>query len=365
MKKRSLLLFFLVIVLCLSAIPVAAEDGVSKATFTLDGTTVYGTRQVTDGSVKLFSVPASVAGFCGWQAEINGETVFLPAGAVCEGITGDITFKAVTAKFVTDTGCSVRLRDNQVGLRFTSTIVTADYEKLIALVGGVDKVQLGTYIVPSRYVTDASGYFTLETLAQKGHELYIDVPARAFYKRTETTSTIAGSVSEIKKGNYTMEYTGRGYMKLTYTDGTVGTVYSEYNQTNNSRSILRTVLGAYNDRDESYGNLIVEKIGSTHSPYTNTEIKLMRSFLDRVVLVGHDMEYNYFVLPTDYYESPWKITFSTDTFGRSLIYAEPPSGVSPESVMGVYLDGLAISLARTSIQNGKVVFERDSYVWVN
>ena len=133
----------------------------------------------------------------------------------------------------------------------------------------------------------------------------------------------------------------------------------------NSRSILETILGAYNDRDESYGNLVLEKTGSTHSPYTNTEIAMMRAFLDRVVLVGHDMQYNYFVLPTGYYESPWKITFSTDTFGKSLIFAEPPAGMTADDAMGVYLDGLSISLARTSIQEGKLVFERDSYVWVN
>ena len=125
------------------------------------------------------------------------------------------------------------------------------------------------------------------------------------------------------------------------------------------------MLGAYNDRDESYGNLIVEKTGSTHSPYTNTEIKMMKMFLDKVVLVGHDMKYNYFVLYTNYYESPWKITFSSDTFGRSLIYAEPPSGMTAEDAMGVYLDGLSIAMSHTSIQNGKLVFEHDSYVTIN
>ena len=90
----------------------------------------------------------------------------------------------------------------------------------------------------------------------------------------------------------------------------------------------------------------------------------MRAFLDKVVMVGHDSKYNYFVLPTEYYKSPWKITFSTDAYGRSLIFAEPPSGMTPENVMGVYLAGRRISLAQTTIQNGKVVFEHDSYIWV-
>ncbi len=363
MKKRSLLLFLLVLSLCLCAFPAAADDGVQIASFMVDDRRVS-TALITNGSVTLVNAPGTVAGFCGWQGVVNGETVFLPAGAVCTGITGDVTFHAVSASFVTNTGCSVRLRDNQVALRFTSTIKTADYEALAAILGGKDKIAFGTYIVPARYVTDASGVFTLEALAAKGRTQYIDVRAGGFYDTTETTSTIAGSVGNILKGNYTMEYTGIGYMKLTYTDGTVGTVYAAYNQSDNSRSILTTVLDAYNDRNESYDNLVVESIGSTHSPYTNTQLALMRDFLDKVVLVGHDAKYNYFSLPTRYYKSPWKITFSSDDFERKQIFAEPPAGKTPSDAMGIYLDGKIISVFTAKIQNGKLVFEHNPYITI-
>lgn len=362
MKKRFLL-FVLILSLCICVFPVSADDGVDSAAFMV-GDRMVSSATVRDGSVTLAKAPATVAGFCGWQGEVNGEKVFLPAGAVCTGIVGDVTFHAVSADFVTDTGCSVRLRDNQVGLRFTSTVNLADYEALVLAAGGSDRVQFGTYIVPARYITETKGIFTLEALAKAGREQYIDVPAGAFYKKTETTATVAGSVGNILKGNYTMEYTGVGYMKITYTDGSVGTVYAAYNQTNNSRSILRTILAAYNDRDESYGNLVVENIGSTHSPYTNTELSLMRDFLDQVVLVGHDAQYRYFVLPTEYYVSPWKITYSSDTYERNLIFAEPPAGKNASDAMGVFLDGLVIPLNRTKIQNGKLTFEHDSYVTV-
>ncbi|MBE6655876.1 MAG: hypothetical protein E7609_03260 [Ruminococcaceae bacterium] len=364
MKKRSFFLWMLVLSLILCAFPVTADDGVGTASFMVDGRKVS-TAPITNGSVTLVNAPGTVAGFCGWQGVVNGENVFLPAGAVCTGVTGDVTFHAVSASFVTDTGCSVRLRDNQVSLRFTSTINTADYEALAAILGGKDKISFGTYIVPARYVTDAMGEFTLEALAAKGRTQYIDVPATAFYKTTETTSTIAGSVGNILKGNYTLEYSGVGYMKLTYTDGSVGTVYAAFNQTNNSRSILLTILDAYNDRDESYDNLVLESIGSTHSPYTNTQLSLMRDFLDQVVLVGHDSKYNYFVLPTAYYTSPWKITFSSDDFERKKIYAEPPAGKTPSDAMGIYLDGKIISVHVAQIQNGKLVFEHNPYITIN
>ena len=363
MRKRTFITLILALSLCLCVFPVAAEDGVDTASFMV-GDRKVSTATIEDGSVTLVDAPATVAGFCGWMATIGDKTVFLPAGGTCAGLSGDVVFSAVTADFVTDTGCSVYLREGKIGLRFTSTIKNADYETLAMLAGGKDHISFGTYIVPARYITDTHGSFTLEELLEIGHKTYIDVPASDFYSTTSTTSTIAGSVTNILKGNYTMEYTGVGYMKITYTDGSHGKVYASYNQIDNSRSILKTVLSAYNDRDESYKNLVLEDIGSTHSPYTPAELAVMREFLDQVVLVGHDMSYKYFVLPTGYYVSPWKITYSSDEYGRNMIYAEPPKSMTASDVMGVYLDGLVIALRRTKVQNGRLVFEHDSYVSV-
>ena len=363
MRKRTLLSLILVLSFCLCAFPVMADDSADTASFMV-GDRKFATAAVTDGKVTLVDAPTTVAGFCGWMATLDGETVFLPAGGTCSGISGDVTFYAVTADFVTDTGATVRLYENEVGLRFTSTIKNADYEALAALAGGKEKISFGTYIVPARYITDTHGSFTLEEILEIGHKKYIDVPTTGFYKTTSTTSTIAGSVTNILKGNYTMEYTAVGYMMITYTDGSLGKVYASYNQIDNSRSILKTVLSAYNDRDESYKNLVLEDVGSTHSPYTPAELDVMRAFLDQVVLVGHDMSYKYFVLPTGYYVSPWKITYSSDEYGRNMIYAEPPKHMTATDAMGVYLDGLVIALKGTRVQNGRLVFEHDSYVSV-
>ena len=361
--KGRLLLFVLALFICLCAIPAQAGDDVYTATFVVGDGTVS-TLSVADGSVALPEAPAESVGFCGWQGTLHGENVFLPAGATCTGISEDVTFQAVFVDFKTDTGCSVRLLEEQVALRFTSTIALDDYEALAVAVGGKDKIGFGTYIVPSYYVTNAGGVFTLEALAANGMHKYIDVEAGAFYKKTETTATVAGSVKNILKGNYTLVYTGIGYMKITYTDGSVGTVYAEYNQKRNSHSILKTVLGAYNDRDDSYGNLVTENDVNTHSPYTDTELSLMRDFLDKVVLVGHNLKYEYFVLPTEHYVSPWTITYVGDEYGRTKIYAAPPAGMTASDVMGIYLDGLVIALKNSSVEEGQVVFVHDSYVSV-
>lgn len=361
MKKLKMLPVLLALVLCLTAIPVAADDGVNTVTFMAAGE-VYHTTVSMDGTVTLASAPAVVAGFMGWHAEIDGTTVFLPAGAEYTGISRDVVFEPVTVGFKTNEGCSVRLRDNDVALRFTSTVQRADYENLVSLLGARDKIAFGTYIVPEDYVVNADGRFTLEALEAVGHYKHVDVPATGFYKTTSDELTIAGSVSNIRRGNYTMEYTGIGYMKLTYSNGTEKTYYADYNHSKNSASILRTVLAAYNDRDESYGNLIMEETGATHSPYTDTQLALCRAFMDKVVMVGMNGKYDYFPYVKGYYTSPWGIEFAKDKYDRNIIYATPPAGMTADKAMGVFIDGVVISLNWTTIENGKVVFERGDYV---
>lgn len=361
MKKRNIavLSLLLAFVMCLGAIPVGAAE--ATATFVVDGLTVA-TAPVSGGRVTLASTPSIAKGFVGWTATVNGETVLLPAGAVCTGVTENVTFTAVTVSFVTDEGCSVRLRDEQVALRFTSTIARADYDRLVTLAGGAGNIAFGTYIVPAKYVSSAQGRFTIENLASKGYTKYVDVPAGAFYAITDTTATIAGSVGNIRKDNYTMEYSGVGYMKVTYTNGTTSTIYAEFNQIKNSRNILKTVLAAYNDRDVEYDNLVIEGNDSTHSPYTNTELALCRAFLDKVVMVKHNEKYEYFAFPAGYYKSPWKITYTSDQYGRSTISATPPAGQTADMAMGVYLDGLRIVKYR--IESGVLKFEHSSYITV-
>lgn len=360
-RKLWLLPLLLALVLTLTAIPVLADDGTDTATFML-GTTTVSQTTIQNGSVKLPSAPIGAVGFVGWTASVGDRTIFLPAGASCGGLSGDVTFAAVTVSYATDEGCSVRLRDDFVALRFTSTIATADYNRLVLLAGGKEKISFGTYIVPAKYVSYTNSIFTLEALDANGFEKYIDVPAGDFYKSNETSSVIAGSVGHIRKGNYTLEYTGRGYMKVTYQNGETRTVYSDYKYA--SYSITRAVLSAYNDRNETYENLIVEPSGSTHSPYTDTQLKLCRDFLDQIVMVMHDTKYQYFAYTKGYYTSPWKIDGNKDGNSNNTIYCEPPAGMTADSAMGIFLDGKVIPLAWSRIENGRVVFEYSDFVTV-
>ena len=367
MKKirQALLALLMALVLVLTVIPVMAEvdDGIDEASFLVNGKSVVSPRRIIDGEVTMASAPVTVSGFCGWLAVVDGVTHFYKADSVVKGLSGDIAFEAVTITFTTDPGAQVRLYEGEVALRFTSTILNADYDKIAEIAGGKENITFGTYIVPSRYITDTKGTFTLEALKKKYHDTYVDVVAGGFYSTTDTTSTVAGSIYGFLKGNYTLDYTAVGYMKITYTDGAQGTIYAQYNQTQNSCNLLGTVLNAYNDRDEMYPNLVVESIGSTHSPYTHTELATMRAFLDRVVMVKHDASYNYFPYKSEYYTSPWKISNSQDKNEMNYISAEPPAGMTIMDAMGIYLDGIAISLKRATPKDGKLTFEHDSFVW--
>lgn len=364
-RRHALIALLLALVLALLALPVSAEpidDGMDMATFSYNGKSVASTMRIIEGEVTLPKAPTTITGFCGWRASFDGKTLFYPAGTVVTGLSGDVDFEAVAVSFATDPGAQVRLYEGGIALRFTSTILTADYEMLCGIVGA-ENVSFGTYIVPERYVTDAKGTFTLEALKKKYHTRYVDVEAGGFYTETETTSTIAGSIYGFLKGNYTLSYTAVGYMKLTYSNGEVGTVYAQYNQTQNSCNLLSKVLEAYDDRDESYPNLVVEALGSTHSNYTADELAVMRNFLDEVVMVKFDANYNYFALKTDYYTSPWIITCSSDENEINYIYAQPPEGKSINDAKGIYLDGKSISLKRAEYKDGKLMFKHDSYVW--
>lgn len=360
MKKKFFLPFFLALVFCISAVPVAASEGTDVAIFNSNGQTVSSVA-IEGGAVTMPSAPITTGVFVGWTATVNGATILLPEGATLEGLAGDVTFEAVSVSFATSKKTSVRLRDGFVALRFTSDIATADYERLVNLLGGSDKMSFGTYIVPSKYVTYANKVFTLEAMAAKGITQYIDVPASDFYKIDNGVSTVAGSVGNIRRGNYTLTYAGRGYMKINYTNGEIRTLYAAYEYS--AHSMTDAVLSAYNDRNESYSNLIIESSGSTHSPYTNTQLQMCREFLDKIVMIEHDEKFQFSPLSKGYYVSPWKISQSEhDEHDRCQIYCAPPDGKSIDYAMGIYLDGKVYKLAWTRVENGRFVLDWTDYV---
>lgn len=367
--KVSLLSFLLAIVCLLSAVPVMAEQAPTvQFTYSYGGQTIpCGEKTAEGGQVTMPDAPEVLTGFVGWYAEIDGEAHLLPARGVCTAITGDTVFTAITVDFVTDKGASVRLRDGDVALRFTSSLSIASYDALTAIVGK-QSVSFGTYIVPLSYVKKE---FTLQALAAGGYTQYLDVPAGAFYAANDTHLTVAGSVGHILYDHYTLKYTAIGYMKVKYTDGTEGTVYAAYDRNKNQASVAKTVLLAYEDRSAEPTDVnkyaVATPSGTSYSRYTTEELALCEDFLDKIALVGFGLDankkYQYFVYKTNYYVSPWSVSYVLDAWENATITVTAPQGRTVDEIMGIYVDGARFSLKNATVTNdGKLVFERSSYI---
>ncbi len=148
---------------------------------------------------------------------------------------------------------SVRLGD-QVGLRFVTEI---DAEALKALhnEGCVRDIQIGTLIAPADYVTKAGEEATFEALgaALPDKISYLDVVATegAWYTPTAgvslgnysvTGKLYAGSIVNMKTNNLERDMVGRGYVKVTFVDGTYKYFYSVTKAKKNVATIADAAL---------------------------------------------------------------------------------------------------------------------------
>lgn len=100
------------------------------------------------------------------------------------------------------------------GLRFGYTVSGLDEQRAAE---AVEKVRLGTIIVPADLIDTEVTHFALNTAGKA----YIDVTAK--YISGNTVKTV---LSNIKESNYNRELAAMGYAEITYTDGTVKYVYA-------------------------------------------------------------------------------------------------------------------------------------------
>ena len=370
MKKivRNTLVLALAMLLCLGNLAVYG------ATVTLHSEgVVVETVEAVDGKVTLPAAPVAKSGmFIGWCGTVNGEKFLLPAGATLEGVTEDMTVTAATANFSTREGASLRLKDNDLGVRFTTDIGMADYDRLVEY-AGTENIALGTFIVPRYHIKKSSSNFNLEYMASKGYTKYLDVPAYAFYETDAKNGvyTIAGSVNKVLDKNRSLDFSGRGYMRVTYTDGQEALFYASFNEKKTISSVYCVVFEQYGDRNANYPNLILAgKHGeySTRSKYSLEELDLMKSLLDTVVAIDYDLtdpSYTYYLKKSLYYISPWVLTTQHDiNRGLTHITISPKDTASIESLKGVVLSSRYRTLKTAEFVNGTLQFENDEWITV-
>lgn len=145
-------------------------------------------------------------------------------------------------------GASVRIdtsEGGQSGLRFISGFNPDDYAALLET-GYV--TSFGTLLAYKENLTegifDTVNYASAITTGTKVVQVQSGSNGGSTYEYTHGGNTYtAYSVALTNLTDYTQEYSARGYIVVTYADGTTATFYTAFNETNDTRSIAQT---AYN-----------------------------------------------------------------------------------------------------------------------
>lgn len=157
--------------------------------------------------------------------------------------TGDVvSFKTVAAlegdMITNGEGASIRTADPD-GIRFKTTV----NEEAYALLG--DYAQFGAMVSTKEYLDLAEGDF-----AKLAENTFITTPKDLNWK--EEGKTFITVLTNIDEANYETVYVVTGFVTITYADGTTATVYADYTEANNARSIYYVATEALADEEYTY-----------------------------------------------------------------------------------------------------------------
>lgn len=172
--------------------------------------------------------------------------------------------------------------------------------------------------------------------------------------------------------NYSRAYAGIGYLKLTYSDGSQGTIYSDFHYADNSRNIYDVIFSAYEDRAPGYDYIVpIGTHGSTysasHSPYTVSQLDVMKTFLDSVAAVKLTTDKDglliYSARTGAYYASPWRVVYEINEYEDAIITVTPPEGVPLSSLKSLFFGGSRMSFDAdcVTVTDTTVVIEHSSF----
>ena len=187
--------------------------------------------------------------FIGWE---NNGTLY-EGGTEYGFVTKSMSFTAVEVEFTMETGAAIRigLNTETSGIRFTSKINAAH---LNALTGkyGIAKITYGTLILP--YDTLEKGEAPNAENFTEGEDA-LKVKSSTKWNGSDTYIVYRGAMQKVYPGNYGRLFAGRGYMEITFDDGTVWTVYTHFDNEDNVRSI-RYVAQALTMDTAEYARLV-------------------------------------------------------------------------------------------------------------
>lgn len=215
-------------------------DGEQNHTVTLSN----GTTQILTEKTSVYTLPTLSAYeyaqqgdvFVGWTTDTANLSNLYPAGYELK-IGADTTLYPVWINFALKDGAAVR-KTGDSGLRFTINVSGSAYQT------GLDKgliVGAGTLVVPTSYL-DSGKEFIHESFPA-GY--FIDVATTSWAKQTGDVWTYVAALINISPSQYTRAMSARGYLKVRYSDDSVGYVYTAYSKDLHSRSIYEVATKAY------------------------------------------------------------------------------------------------------------------------
>ena len=303
-------------------------------------------NSVSEVAGNVFTAPGAVkldkGGFGGWKIKDGEKEIFVSPGQRYH-MEGDIVCEAVTMDYEMLSGASVRTTAGSSGLRFMAKINRENYDTLIS--SGVT-VEPHIIIVPTAYLENTYGYYTLEALKKSGYTEIIDIKSTEWYETGEKYYYYTASVANILPENYMLDYSGIAYLKVTYPNGYVYDVYADYSEEQNSRSVYRVAHAAYNDRttlegQAAYGNKVVYNGKDTFSPYSAERLSVIKGFADKVIMLEGSL--GNVVTSGAFYDAPYTVSgkLNSSTM-KTDITVTPVSGWDVKNACGVVINGKAI-----------------------
>ncbi len=215
-------------------------DGEQNHTVTLSN----GTTQILSEKTSVYTLPTLSAYehaqqgdvFVGWTTDTANLSNLYPAGYELK-IGADTTLYPVWINFALKDGAAVR-KTGDSGLRFTINVSGSPYQTWLnkGLIVGA-----GTLVVPTSYL-DSGKEFIHESFPA-GY--FIDVATTSWAKQTDDVWTYVAALINISPSQYTRAMSARGYLKVRYSDDSVGYVYTAYSKDLHSRSIYEVATKAY------------------------------------------------------------------------------------------------------------------------
>ena len=178
--------------------------------------------------------------FVGWTTDANfvpGVSKLYPAGYDMPASNG-LKLHAVWIDFALQNGAAVKT-GNGSGIRFLADIRAESYtawQNSGVIVGA------GILIVPTSYLESLP---FVHSSFPAGY--YNDVPHEEWFKQEGDTWTYSAALVNIPTGLYARSLSAKGYLKIAYSDGTTGYVYTYYDETNNARSMYQVATMAYDE----------------------------------------------------------------------------------------------------------------------